>query len=82
LADFQLDFARQYIFVDISARLIARAAMLARKHGLRGYDAVQLAAALETQGPITTLTLLSSDTELNAAATLEGLTVDNPNLHP
>jgi len=27
-------------------------------------------------------TFLSADTNLNAAATAEGLTVDNPNLHP
>ena len=44
LADFQLDFARQYRIVEVSAGLVAQAATLARKHALRGYDAVQLAA--------------------------------------
>ena len=47
------------------------------------YDAVQLAAALElnriSQGGIV---LVSADQDLNAAATAEGLTVENPNLHP
>jgi predicted nucleic acid-binding protein len=47
LADFRLDFARQYIMVEVSAGLFAQAATLARKYALRCYDAVQLAAALE-----------------------------------
>jgi hypothetical protein len=29
-----------------------------------------------------TLTLISADNDLNAAATAEGLVVDNPNNHP
>jgi predicted nucleic acid-binding protein len=82
LADFQLDFARQYLIIEVSAALVAQAAALARKHGLRGYDAVQLAAALETQSRLATLTLLSSDADLNAAALAEGLAVDDPNSHP
>jgi hypothetical protein len=31
---------------------------------------------------LTPLTLLSADGELNAAATAEGLAVDDPNAHP
>jgi hypothetical protein len=49
LADFQLDFARHYFIIEVSAPVVDQAAALARKHGLRGYDAVQLAAALGTQ---------------------------------
>ncbi len=41
LADFQLDFARQYRIVEVSAGLVAEAATLARRHALRGYDAVR-----------------------------------------
>ncbi len=82
LADFQLDFARQYFIIEVSAPLVDQAATLVRKHGLRGYDAVQLAAALETQARLPTLTLLSSDVELNAAALAEGLAVDDPSSHP
>ena len=60
--------------------------LLARKHGLRAYDAVQLAAMREvTQlyqmtdlGPVT---LISADRELNAAASDEGLAVDDPSVH-
>jgi len=55
---------------------------LVRRHGLRGYDAVQLAAVLEIHATDPSLTLLSADAELNAAALAEGLTVDDPNLHP
>jgi predicted nucleic acid-binding protein len=82
LADFQLDFARQYRIAEVSAGLIVQAATLARKHALRGYDAVQLAAALEVQTQESSLTLVSADAELNAAAAVEGLPVENPNLHP
>jgi predicted nucleic acid-binding protein len=82
LADFQLDFARQYFIIEVSAPLVDQAAALARKHGLRGYDAVQLAAALEAQARLPSLTLLSADADLNAAALAEGLPVDDPNNHP
>jgi hypothetical protein len=82
VADFQLDFARQYRVVEVSAGLVAQAATLARKHALRGYDAVQLAAVLEIHATDPSLTLLSADVELNAAAVAEGLLVDDPNNHP
>jgi uncharacterized protein len=82
LGDFRLDFARQYFIIEVSAGLVSEAASLARRHGLRGYDAVQLAAALEVQAKVPSLTLLSADANLNAAATAEGLSVDDPNAHP
>ncbi len=82
VADFQLDFSRQYRVVEVSAGLIAQAATLARRHALRGYDAVQLAAALEIHATDSSLTLLSADAELNTAATAEGLAVEDPNSHP
>jgi uncharacterized protein len=61
---------------------VAEAASLARRHGLRGYDAVQLAAALEVHANVPSLTLLSADANLNSAATAEGLSVDDHNSHP
>jgi predicted nucleic acid-binding protein len=82
LADFQIDFASQYRIVEVSAGLVAQAATLARRHGLRGYDAVQLAAVLEVHATDPSLTLISADTELNTAALAEGLAVDDPNRHP
>lgn len=59
----------------------------AETHGLRGYDAVQLAAAIIMNNRLAALgmppiTLLSSDLELNSAADSEGLLVDDPNAHP
>ena len=78
LGDFQLDFARQYFIIEVSAGLVAEAASLARRHGLRGYDAVQLAAALEVHANVPSLTLLSADANLNTAAAGEGLLVDDP----
>ncbi len=82
VADFQLDFARQYRVVEVSAGLVAQAATLARRHALRGYDAVQLVAALEIHATDSSLTLLSADAEHNTAATAEGLAVEDPNSHP
>ena len=82
VADFQLDFARQYRVVEVSPGLVAQAATLARRHGLRGYDAVQLAAVLEIHATDASMTLLSADAELNTAALAEGLLVDDPNSHP
>jgi len=60
---------------------------LAEKHGLKGYDSIQLSTALElhTDRSITgspPLTFVSADDKLNAAAQAEGLLVENPNNHP
>jgi len=41
--DLQQDFATQYRIVALTEAIIRNAASLARKHGLRAYDAVQLA---------------------------------------
>jgi predicted nucleic acid-binding protein len=83
---FRHDFAREYQTIEISPGLIGAAMALAETHALRGYDAVQLAAALEVHAQCvaagTTMMLVSSDTALNLAALAEGLTVDDPNTHP
>ena len=84
--DLQQDFATQYRIVALTEAIIRNAASLARKHGLRAYDAVQLAAALETSSitakvAATQLTVVSADADLNAAAMAEGLNVEDPNHH-
>lgn len=84
--DLEQDFASQYRVVSLTEEIIEEAATLAKKHGLRAYDAVQLAAALDTSRIVsqiesTQLTLVSADLELNAAAQAEGLNVENPNDH-
>ena len=86
LTQFRRHLRNQYRKVEIQAKLVLRAMSLVELHGLRGYDAVQLAAALETHARClargTTLTLVSADAELNLAAAAEGLVADDPNLHP
>jgi uncharacterized protein len=62
--------------------VLQSAALLADLHSLRGYDAVQLASALEVRLQVPLLILVSADGDLNTAATAEGLPVENPNTHP
>jgi predicted nucleic acid-binding protein len=86
LAQFRQDFAGLYRMIEITPALVTRAMGFAETYALRGYDAVQLAAAVEihTQGEIlglSVLTLISADEDLNVAAAAEGLSVENPNSH-
>jgi predicted nucleic acid-binding protein len=83
---FRLDLTTQFERVGLTDPMIEEAASLAQTHGLRAYDAVQLAAALDTsrivsQVELTELMLVSADIELNAAAAAEGLQVEDPNSH-
>lgn len=84
---FERSLLRRYIFVEIQPPLVAHAMKLVKLHVLRGYHAIQLAAALTVNdGRLATgasaLTLISADDALNVAAIAEGLAVDNPNHHP
>ena len=81
------DFVNQYRVIEITPTLIDNAVSLVQIHGLRGYDAVQLAAALEVHTDrrslgLPPLILCSADRALNTAALAEGLAVDDPNTHP
>lgn len=60
--------------VDVTDDLLATAADLAEDEGLRGYDAVHLAAALSVDATV----LTSADHDLCAAAEHRGLHVANP----
>lgn len=60
--------------MPVTAELVVSAAELADVEGLRGYDAVHLAAALEIGATV----LSSADTALCAAAERRGLHVANP----
>ncbi len=87
IADFRHDLAKEYRITEVTRRLVRRAMILAETHALRGYDAVQLAAALTVNKQrlargLSAVILVSADTALNAAAMAEGLTVEDPNLHP
>ena len=86
LGQFRRDFTAVYHAIEVTPTLVARAMVLAETHALRGYDAVQLAAALEVHDRILVLglpplTLVSADGELNMAAMHEGLPVEDPNVH-
>ena len=83
---FENDLQTDLRVFDLTPNVITMAARLAEKHALRGYDAVQLAVALEinaarTARRLTGLMLISSDVELNTAAQSEQLLTDDPNSH-
>lgn len=83
---FKLDFRQRYQIVEVTEPLVNSAMVLAEKHGLRGYDAIQLAAAVELQAvrasvALSVITLVSADDKLNMAAVTESLLVENPNDH-
>lgn len=83
---FKDDFRRRYQIVEITEQLVDKAIHLIETHGLRGYDAVQLAAALQLQATREALSLppihfVCADDRLNQAADGEGLVPENPNQH-
>jgi predicted nucleic acid-binding protein len=84
IATFDGDLRESFDIVELDEPVMERATVMARTHGLRGADAVQLACAVLARSamPSTELVLLSCDAELNAAATAEGLPVEDPNPHP
>lgn len=73
--------------VEVTPVTLLAAETLADRHYLRGYDAVQLAAALEANAERTSgaglapLALITADKDLLAAASAEGLSTDDPNNH-
>lgn len=86
IARFEHDLQNDLRLFDLTPDVLAKAVRLAEKHALRGYDAVQLAVAIavntaRTARQLPSLTLISSDAELNAAAQVERLLTDDPNLH-
>jgi uncharacterized protein len=86
LSRFRKHLAGRYTVLELTSTLLDAAMKLANAHGLRAYDAVQLATALELNKQWLdaglSVVLASADQELNAAATAEGLAVEDPLLHP
>ena len=87
IADLQVHLRGGYASVPITESVVQRAISLVQAHRLRGYDAIQLAAALEIAAELAALgfpflIFVAADNDLNAAAIVEGLVVDNPNSHP
>jgi predicted nucleic acid-binding protein len=87
ISEFHNYFQTEYKIVSITSSVIARSIDRANAHALRGYDAIQLGAALEVNGRrvalgvVTPLTLVTADNELLLAAAAEGLLTDNPVIH-
>lgn len=96
IANFRYDFDNQYNVLEVTKQVVRKAMDLIEAHPLRGYDGVQLAAATELNAEFVALSiasgmpppglspmvLVSSDNDLNSAASAEGLTVDDPRNHP
>ncbi|RMG54062.1 MAG: PIN domain-containing protein, partial [Acidobacteria bacterium] len=77
---FEHHLAREYRIVDVTRSTAQSAMVLAERYGLRGYDAVQLASALEVHAArmarsLPALTFVSADDDLNDAAHVGGLSV-------
>jgi predicted nucleic acid-binding protein len=74
-------FDTEYRIIAITPELTASAVELTQIHRLRGYDAVQLAAALATADVLPGIVFVAADDDLLAAARAEGLAAENPNQH-
>ena len=87
LGHFRRHLKQRYNVLELTPSLVTAAMLIARTHGLRAYDAVQLTAALEVNRrrqamELEAVTLVSADRELNTAAVAEGLPVEDPTTHP
>ena len=65
------------IHVEVTDELVRTAGALARKHGLRGYDAVHLAAGLKVSDD--DVVFVTGDMNLATAARVSGVAVSNTN---
>lgn len=83
-SEFRNDFQVDYQIVEITDKIVGAGMNLAEKYKLRGYDAIQLAVSCAINslcsGNGLSLTFVSADNELNAAASGEGIVVMNPNI--
>ncbi len=80
---FLQDCHEHFLLLPIDRLIIDRAVELTQKYRLRGYDAVQLAAALVTNGTLiahglSSLVFVAADKDLLKAASAENLPVENP----
>ncbi|MGI8638670.1 MAG: type II toxin-antitoxin system VapC family toxin [Pyrinomonadaceae bacterium] len=83
---FQRDFRKRFVKNNLTPQLVEDAMQIANKYELRGYDAVQLASAIEANrlrqiNGLLSIIFISADSNLNSAAQAEGMAVDNPNNH-
>jgi len=86
LASLDYDFAHRYNVIDVTPTVIDAARLLANRHPLRAYDAVQLATAWlahrkRARAALPPLTFVCADDRLIGIAQAEGLLTENPNHH-
>lgn len=86
IARFEADLQNEYISLEVTSELLFEACRLVKTYGLRAYDAVQLAAAVSFNREqialgLPSVTFVSADYELLAAALSEALLIENPNNH-
>jgi predicted nucleic acid-binding protein len=83
IATFERDLRVFFDIVELDAPVFALAIEMARKHGLRAADAIQLACAILARADAAgqDFNIVSSDLELNAAAEDEGMSVVDPMRH-
>ena len=84
---FRNDLQNDYQIVEITESIISSGMALSETYGLRGYDAIQLAAgrainSLCVANGLPPIIFVSADNELNAAVLSEGLLIENPNNYP
>ena len=84
---FRASWYREYQVVAATAAVAEQAMDLAAGHGLRGYDAVHLAAALiiadyQRGVGLSALTFVSADAAQRQVAAVAGLQIENPATHP
>ena len=84
LLDFLSHCQSDYQLAPIKRSIIDLAVSLTQRHRLRGYDAVQLAAALNASqtladAGLSPLTFVAADKDLLSAAQSEGMSVEDPN---
>jgi len=84
---FRDDCRTSYQIITLADAVFGVACELLERYPLRSYDAVHLATALIAHRSLRARNLpgivfVSADDRLNAAASAEGLTIDNPLDHP
>lgn len=86
ISEFDRHLIRDYYVLEIDSNLLIDARLLVSKHGLRAYDAVQLAVGQklnlsQIEGNRPALTFVSADSELLFAADCDGLLIEDPTVH-
>lgn len=86
VSEIRFDWQYRYAIVDVDRQVVSRALDICESRGLRGFDAVHIATAIELQEDrrvrgLPGLTFVSADREQLAAAAAEGLPVEDPSVY-